>query len=1107
MQPTQLCLARRGRAFPVIVVILTLVLAAFSLLPTSTARAAGVLYVRASATGANNGSSWLDAYPNLQTALAAATSGTEVWVATGTYTPTALTKPADPRSATFVLTSGVALYGGFAGLVTETLATRDWVTNVVTLSGDLSGNDSGTVGSDNSYHVVTSIGTDATAILDGFTISSGNADGGGDADSGGGGGMFTRLSSATVRNVTFIGNSAIYGGGGTYIESSNPTLSNVTFSGNSADYGGGGMLNWDSSPTLTNVTFEANSAYWGGGMDNEANSNPTLANVTFSGNTASSSGGGMYNSSSSPTLSNSTFSGNSAILSGGGMYNSNTGILTATNTTFNANKSNTFGGGISNKGTLTLTGSSLITNTAGYGGGLYNYGTGVLSITGSTFITNTAQSFGGGVFNEGALTLTGSSLITNTAFSGGGLYNYGTGVLTVTESTIERNKASFGAGLLNKGTLTLTGSSCISNAAPFGGGLYNDSTGVGSVTDTTFQANGESFGTGGGLYNANTLTLIGSTFRYNNAYLGGGLFNKSTGVLTVTESTFRNNTAYSRGGGILNTGTLTATQIALDSNNAFDGVNAGTGGGLQNESGTVTLAGSTISFNDAVSGGGIYNASALTLISNTFTYNRAFAGGGGLFNYSTGTLTATENTFSNNIAFNGGGGIVNVGTLTATKITLSKNSAFDSDTMGTGGGFQNNPGAVATLTNCTISNNEAKGPKDDGGGGVMVYTATLHLVNCTITANSTVSDGSTGNGGGGISTTSGVTVTLQNTLVAGNTSTANKPDLSGVIISRGHNLIGSVDGSTGISGGVNGDIAGSNANPVEARLSILAEYQGSTQTHALLPGSPALDAGADCLATDQRDITRPQGSACDIGAFESRGFTLTLTSGNNQSTRSGTAFAAPLVVMVTANNPSEPVGPGGTITFSGPATGASLNPVTVITTTDAIGMASASVTANATVGGPYFVAVTTPGVAEPINVSLTNTAPGISVAGQGQAIASDDTTPTITDDTDFGDVLVTQSVTHTFTISNTGTGVLNLSGDPRVTLSGAAVGDFTVVQQPTTPITPGGSVTFQVRFTPSAIGMRGATISIASDDSGKNLYTFAIQGTGIFRVYLPLIQK
>ena len=111
--------------------------------------AGGIIYVDADATGAGDGSAWADAFTDLQPALEAALSGDQIWVAAGTYTPSLESDPDDPRSASFQMKNGVAIYGGFAGGETE-LEQRDWVNNPTILSGDI-----GVVGeaADNSYHV------------------------------------------------------------------------------------------------------------------------------------------------------------------------------------------------------------------------------------------------------------------------------------------------------------------------------------------------------------------------------------------------------------------------------------------------------------------------------------------------------------------------------------------------------------------------------------------------------------------------------------------------------------------------------------------------------------------------------------------------------------------------------------------------------------------------------------------------------------------------------------------------------------------------------------------------------------------------------------------
>ena len=265
------------------------------------------IYVDAGATGTSDGASWANAYNDLQGALAVGISGDEIWVAQGTYKPTAASDPI----ATFQLINGVGIYGGFSGSESN-LNERDWQANETILSGDLLGDDGPDFAnnSENSYHVVTGSGTDTTAVLDGFTITGGNANSHG-------GGMYNMSGSLTVTNCTFSGNSAVGGGGGMFnYNGSSPTVTNCSFSGNSASSGGGMSNMANSSSTVTNCTFSGNSAtYHGGGLNNH-NSSPTLTNCMFSGNSAGWSGGGMYNESeedaSSPTLTNCTFTGNSA---------------------------------------------------------------------------------------------------------------------------------------------------------------------------------------------------------------------------------------------------------------------------------------------------------------------------------------------------------------------------------------------------------------------------------------------------------------------------------------------------------------------------------------------------------------------------------------------------------------------------------------------------------------------------------------------------------------------------------------------------------------------------------------------------------------------------
>ena len=316
-------------------------------------------HVKTNGNDTNDGLSWGTAFQTLQKALDEAGSGDGIWVAAGTYKPTSGTD----QNISFAMKNGVAIYGGFPSSGNPTFGQRNWTVNETILSGDI-----GTLGddSDNSYHVVLNSNNniDGSALLDGFTITAGNA-----SSHKEGGGMYNGSSSPTVANCTFSGNSAGDGGGGMYNYSSSPTVTNCVFSENSVeDLGGGGMYNEASSPTVSNCSFSGNTSSNGGGMYNSFSS-PTVTDCTFSGNTE----GGMKNYNSSPTVSGCTFSGNS----GSGMENSNASP-TVSDCTFSGNSAVT-GGGMANWGgsapvvTNCLFSGNSSTNDDWDGGGMANY--------------------------------------------------------------------------------------------------------------------------------------------------------------------------------------------------------------------------------------------------------------------------------------------------------------------------------------------------------------------------------------------------------------------------------------------------------------------------------------------------------------------------------------------------------------------------------------------------------------------------------------------------------------------------------------------------------------------------------------------------------------
>lgn len=367
----------------------------------------------------------------------------------------------------------------------------------------------------------------------------------------------------------------------------------------------------------------------------------------------------------------------------------------------------------------------------------------------------------------------------------------------------------------------------------------------------------------------------------------------------------------------------------------------------------------------------------LTLNGLTFTHGRscnfcAVVEGGAMYIPSGSTVVVTSSTFSDNSSIVGGGAIFNGGTLTVTNSTFSGNSAP------LGGGILNE--GRLTVTNSTFSDNSG-----NNGGGI-ANTDTLTVTNSTFFDNSAPL-------GGGIYTSTPATLT--NTLVA---HSPGGSDLGGSF-SGSNNVIS--DGTGGLLP-TNGNLLGTVATPLDPLLAPLGDYGGPTPTFALLPGSLAIDTGdqAACsalqdgtgnpLTTDQRGagFARTVNGRCDIGAFESKGFTVTASGGSGQSTPINTAFANPLTATVTANDPNLTVtagnvtftvtpAPGGAQATFGPLGGCTVSAdmLTATCPLDATGTAtSPPLTANGTPGA-YSVSATMSGIATATTFTLTNLAP------------------------------------------------------------------------------------------------------------------------------------
>lgn len=327
----------------------------------------------------------------------------------------------------------------------------------------------------------------------------------------------------------------------------------------------------------------------------------------------------------------------------------------------------------------------------------------------------------------------------------------------------------------------------------------------------------------------------------------------------------------------------------------------------------------------ALSGHGSGGGSALGIINHgTLTINRCTVSNywwsidpANLINpgaiYNTGALTINQSTLSDNNSSERGGAVYNSGTFSLYQSTLIRNQATYA-----GGAIYNAPSSVLTIARSTLGQNQATLQE----GGAIYNDGTLSLTNSTIAQNSASNAGGLYLNGN---------TELLNTLIANN-SPYQLFDAYSVSHSAG-NLIDTGAGNS--------------------LLAPLGNYGGPTQTYAVLPGSAAINDAAVtyCLGSDQRGVGYV--SACDIGAFESQGFTLAQNSGDNQSAMINTSFTNPLVVSVTANAPIEPVN-GGKVTFTAPSSGASAI-LTTSPTTISGGESSVTASANGTSGGPYPV--------------------------------------------------------------------------------------------------------------------------------------------------------
>lgn len=343
------------------------------------------LYVNPDATGNNSGLSWTNGFTSLQAAINSANAGDILFVKAGIYNPTQQIISGDNRSRSFYLNKNIKIYGGFNGTET-TISERNVNANITILSGDFNGNDTDTNGNgindfgltENAYFVVLAYNLDNTALIDGFRITGGNADGTTSftlgsytVNTANGGGINNIASNLVVKNTRFINNSASFGGGITNKGACFPKIENCEFTYNFASYGNSVHANDASLITINNCVFSSNRG--SGTLSSLNGSVQKVTNCVFSNNQGNS-GCVLYNNNNcNAVFSNCIMRNNTASSSGGAIYNTNYGIVTMYNTL-------------------------VYKNFAVYGGAVYNVSNSYLNSINCTYYGNNASTQGGAFY-------------------------------------------------------------------------------------------------------------------------------------------------------------------------------------------------------------------------------------------------------------------------------------------------------------------------------------------------------------------------------------------------------------------------------------------------------------------------------------------------------------------------------------------------------------------------------------------------------------------------------------------------------------------------------------------------------------------------------------
>lgn len=748
-----------------------------------------------------------------------------------------------------------------------------------------------------------------------------------------GGGIYNdEAGKLTISNTSFNGNSCGQAGGAIADVSDSTFTSefdqltiqnNKALSENSA---AGGLLIGDGKVLLTNSILSSNSSSVQGGGIWIGNGSLEIGTTDINLNTTGSSGGGIYNQAGQiDILNNTSISENSCTATdsqGGGIYNNINGKLSISNSSITNNACLQAGGGLADVSDNTFTTvvdqsiieSNIASGEKSAGGGIL-LAEGSMKLLNSSVTFNSSEIQGGGIWTQNSsLEIDNSSISNNTSgIGGGGIFTTGGTIDIINNSHLNENvlidSGSLGGGIFNDSTgmLSITQSTLEQNVCKQAGAAIAD------ISDTSFtsqlsgvrlinnQSNGMNSVAGGLLLANGKMHISNSNLSGNSSILeGGGIWVENASII-IDSCSLDSNATGMRGGGIyIGSGALRIIAGSSVKNNSCQPEQSVGGGIFKNQAASLFMKDSEISHNTSSSGGGIIaitrDQTADSILHCMIAYNKAtdtFSIGGGMLLYGAGIMNIQNSSISGNEANFRGGGIwstldslvilsisIDSNTIEGTSdgvggggiyhaeglLSIETSTLYENKVTGStsaGGGILNSTNAALEINRSTLSNNHAQ-----NAGGGLYNSGNASIIACTFSQNKSM-----GTGGAiqqassaGMNTPS---TELRSSLITNNSAQNVGQDIyaeNAPFISAGYNLISIEEDNFFLESP--SDIIGSLSNPIMAMLGPLEDNGGNTLTHALECPSQAINSGDPALnGPDQRgrQIFGPQR---DIGAFE-----------------------------------------------------------------------------------------------------------------------------------------------------------------------------------------------------------------------------------------------